>query len=159
MPEPMFLVVVSGRSGAAVCCHNLQTLIQGSDGHFKEQPLSVWCFYWKISPRVGSLIVLAVKEIHADRKAAIPVSVINKKSFLRRCRTWITPGFKTPMTKRKNDVNLHQIVIITYRGILTATIWFCSILSILDAFSYLLTVFHIILDNKKSLEECFCFSA
>lgn len=64
--EPVFLVVVSGRSGAAICCHDLQTLIQGGDGHFKEQPLTVSYFYWKISPRVSTLIVLAVEEIHAD---------------------------------------------------------------------------------------------
>ena len=66
MSKPVLLVVVSGRRGTAVRRHYFQTLIQGSYGYFKVQPLTVRYFYGEISPRVGLLIGLAVKEIHAD---------------------------------------------------------------------------------------------
>lgn len=72
MPEPVFLVVVSSRCGTAVSRHDLQTLVQGSNGHFKVQALTVRYFHWEIIPGVLALVVLVMIKIHTDRKTAIP---------------------------------------------------------------------------------------
>ena len=71
MPEPMFFLVVSGRCGAAICRHDLQTLIQSSNWHFIVKPLTVSHFHWEIIPRVLTLVVLIVIKIHTDWKTAV----------------------------------------------------------------------------------------
>lgn len=71
MPEPMFFLVVSGRCGAAICRHDLQTLIQSSNWHFIVKPLTVSHLNWEIIPRVLTLVVLIVIKIHTDWKTAV----------------------------------------------------------------------------------------
>ena len=71
MPEPMFFLVVSGRCGAAICRHDLQTLIQSSNWHFIVKPLAVSHFNREIIPRVLTLVVLIVIKIHTDWKTAV----------------------------------------------------------------------------------------
>lgn len=73
MPEPVHLFVVSGRCGTAISRHNLETLVQSSNGQFKVQSLTEWYLHWKVTPRMNVLVIFAMVEIHADWKTAIPV--------------------------------------------------------------------------------------
>ena len=73
MPEPVHFFVVSGRCGTAISRHNLETLVQSSNGQFKVQSLTEWYLHWKVTPRMNVLVIFAMVEIHADWKTAIPV--------------------------------------------------------------------------------------
>lgn len=66
MPEPVYFFVVSGRCGAAISRHNLETLVQSSNGQFKVQSLTEWYLHWKVTPRMNVLVIFAMVEIHAD---------------------------------------------------------------------------------------------
>ena len=73
MPEPVHFFVVSGRCGTAISRHNLETLVQSSNGQFKVQSFTEWYLHWKVTPRMHVLVIFAMVEIHADWKTAIPV--------------------------------------------------------------------------------------